>query len=44
MLTDSLRVLVSESFYESFYKKKKTINILTAFSISHKSGVKPFLK
>ena len=25
-------------------KKKKAINILTAFFISHKSGVKTFLK
>ena len=43
MFTDSLGVLVSESFWESFYKKRKE-NILTTFSISHKSGVKPFLK
>ena len=25
-------------------KKKKTINVLTVFSITHKSGVKTFLK
>ena len=27
-----------------FIEKKKTINILTVFFISHKSGVKTFLK
>ena len=35
MLTDALRVMVNNPFKESFYgKKKKTINILTAFFIS----------
>ena len=33
--------LVKESFYE---KRKKIINILTVFFISHKSNVKTFLK
>ena len=41
---DALRVMVNNSFKESFYKKKKTINILTIFFISHKSGIKTFLK
>ena len=31
-------------YRESFYWKKKTINILTVFFISHKSGIKTFLK
>ena len=44
MLIDALRVFVSKSFQESFYGKKKTINVLTIFSISHKNGVKTFLK
>ena len=43
MLTNVLRVLVKNSFKESFYGKKK-INVLTAFFISHKSSVKTFLK
>ena len=40
------RVLVNNPIKESFYrkKKKKTINILTTFFISHKSDVKTFLK
>ena len=42
MLTDALKVLVNNSFKESFYEKKKTINVMTAFFISHKSGVKTF--
>ena len=38
-------VLVKNLIKESFYgKRKKTINILTAFFISHKSDVKTFLK
>ena len=44
MLTDTLRVIVNNSFKENFYKKKKTINILTVFYISHKSSIKTFLK
>ena len=37
--------MINNSFKESFYgKKKKTINVLPAFFISHKSGVKIFLK
>jgi len=36
---------VNNLFKESFSKKrKKSINVLTAFSISHKSGIKTFLK
>ena len=42
MLTDALRAIVDNLFKESFYEKKK-INILIAFSISYKSGVKTFL-
>ena len=38
------RVMVNNSIKESFYGKKKTINILTVFSIFHKSDVKTFLK
>ena len=42
---NALRVNINNSFKESFYgKKKKLINVLTAFSIFHKSGVKIFLK
>ena len=45
MLISALRVLVKNSVKESFYrKKKKKINILTTFFISHKSDVKTFLK
>ena len=47
MLTNFLRVLVNNLFKKKFYgkmKKKKTINILTDFFISHKSDVKIFLK
>ena len=33
MLMNSLRVMINNSFKESFYEKK--INILTTFSISH---------
>ena len=42
-----LRTLINNPFKESFYgkwKKKKIINILTAFFIFHKSGIKTFLK
>ena len=38
------RVMVNNSIKESFYRKKKTFNILTAFSIFHKNDVKTFLK
>ena len=46
MLTDALKVMVTNPFEESFYrkKKKKSINILITFLISHKSDVKIFLK
>ena len=46
MLTNTLKTLVNDLFKESFYRKrkKKTINVLTAFFISHKSGVKTFIK
>ena len=48
MLTDVLRVMINNPFKESFYgkikKKKKAINILTTFLISHKSSVKTFIK
>ena len=43
MLTNVLRVLVNNLFKESFYGEKK-INVLTVYFISHKSGVKNFLK
>ena len=37
--------MVNNSFKENFYeKRKKTINVLIAFFISHKSDVKTFLK
>ena len=42
---DVLRAIVNNLFKESFHeKRKKTINILTYFFISNKSGVKIFLK
>ena len=45
MLTSALRALVKNSVKESFYeRKKKTINGLTVFFISHKSDVKTFLR
>ena len=47
MLPSALRALVKNPVKENFYrkiKKKKTINVLTAFFISHKSDVKTFLK
>ena len=45
MLTDAFRVMVNNPFKENFYgkRKKKTINILITFFISHKNGVKTFL-
>ena len=44
MLTSALRALVNNLVKESFYRKrkKKVINILTVFFISHKSDVKTF--
>ena len=44
ILTSALKVLIKNPVKESFYKKKKTINILTAFFISHKNDIKIFLK
>ena len=46
ILTNTLRELVNNSFKESFYgkRKKKVINALTVFFISHKSSDKIFLK
>ena len=46
---NALEVLVNNPFKKKKFigkdnKKKKTINILTFFFISHKSGVKIFLK
>ena len=45
MLTIALKILVKNPIKESFYrksKKKKTINVLIAFFISHKNDVKTF--
>lgn len=51
MLTYALRALINNSFKESYLKKvfmengkKKKINVLIAFFIPRKSGVKIFLK
>ena len=46
MLTSVFRALVKNPVKESLYvkRKKKTINVLTVFFISHKSDVKIFLK
>ena len=45
MLTDALKTMVNNLFKKKFYRKKKTINILTIFFfISHKSNIKTFLK
>ena len=43
-LTSALRALVKNPIKESFYekRKKKAINVLTAFFIFHKSDVKIF--
>ena len=44
---DVLRAMDNNPFKESFYgkrRKKNAINVLTDFSIFHKSGVKIFLK
>ena len=43
MLTNALGTLINNPFKESFYEKRKKINILTAFFIFHKSG-KTFIK
>ena len=43
MLMSALRALVENPIKENFYgKRKKAINVLTAFFISHKSDVKTF--
>ena len=46
MLTSILKALIKNSVKESFYgkRKKKIIDVLTVFFISHKSDVKTFLK
>ena len=46
MLTSVFRAQVKDLVKKSFYRKrkKKTINVLTVFFISHKSDVKIFLK
>ena len=45
MLTSALKALVKDLVKKSFYRKrKKTINVLIVFFISHKSDVKTFLK
>ena len=46
ILTNVIRALVNNQFKGSFYgkRKEKTINVLTAFFISYKSGIKTFLK
>ena len=45
MLTSALKALVKDPVKKSFYRKrKKTINVLIVFFISHKSDVKTFLK
>ena len=43
MLTSALRALVKNLVKDSFYRKrKKAINILTVFFISHKIDVKTY--
>ena len=42
MLSSAFRALIKNQVKEIFYGKKKTINILTVFFISHKSDVKTF--
>ena len=42
MLTSILRALVKNLIKESFYGKKKVINVLTVFFIFHKSNVEIF--
>ena len=42
---DVFKVMVNNLFKENFYeKKKKVINILTVFFISHKTDAKTFPK
>ena len=44
MLISALRTFVKNPIKESFYGKRKKINVLTHFFIYHKSDVKTFLK
>lgn len=45
MLMNILRSYVKETILETFYgKNKKTIDFLIIFYISHKSGIRTFLK
>ena len=44
MLTNVFKVLVNNSFKESYYGEKKYLIFFTGFFISHKSGIKTFLK
>ena len=46
MLTSALRAQIKNPVIENFYgkRKKKTINVLITFFISHKNDVKIFLK
>ena len=45
ILTSALRALVKNLVKENFYgKRKKIINVLTAFFISHKSDIKTFFR
>ena len=44
MLTNIFKVLVNNSFKESYYGEKKYLMFFTGFFISHKSGIKTFLK
>ena len=46
ILTNVIRALINNPFKENFYgkRKEKTINVLTVFFISYKSGIKTFLK
>ena len=46
MLTGVFKVIINNLFKENFYgkEKKKVINVLKVFSISHKSDIKIFLK
>ena len=44
MLIDTFKAMVHDLLNESFYGKKKTINVLTVFLIFYKSDIKTFLK
>ena len=44
ILMSAFRVLVKNPVKESLYGKRKKINVLTVFFISHKCDVKTFLK